>query len=83
LRCDGLCIAISSLYFVEFLEHNNTLKIPSPLTGQVEQQNKEPQNDEVITSIFDPPEADSIFCGLKEFYALNSPTLVKVGLGGF
>ena len=28
----------------------------------IEQQNKEPQNDEVITSIF-PPEADSIFCG--------------------
>jgi hypothetical protein len=31
----------------------------------IEQQNKEPQNDEVITSIF-PPEADSIFCGSKE-----------------
>ena len=30
----------------------------------IEQQNKEPQNDEVTTSIFDPPEADSIFCGL-------------------
>jgi hypothetical protein len=30
----------------------------------IEQQNKEPQNDEVITSIF-PPEADSIFCGSK------------------
>ena len=28
----------------------------------IEPQNKEPQNDEVITSIF-PPEADSIFCG--------------------
>ena len=33
--------------------------------GQVEQQNKEPQNDEVITSIFDPPEADLTFCGSK------------------
>ena len=32
-------------------------------TLNIEQQNKEPQNDEVITSIF-PPEADSIFCGL-------------------
>jgi hypothetical protein len=31
----------------------------------IEQQNKEPQNHEVITSIF-PPEADSIFCGLIE-----------------
>ena len=30
----------------------------------IEQQNKEPQNDEVNTSIF-PPEADSIFCGSK------------------
>jgi hypothetical protein len=30
----------------------------------IELQNKEPQNDEVITSIF-PPEADSIFCGSK------------------
>jgi hypothetical protein len=30
----------------------------------IEPQNKEPQNDEVITSTF-PPEADSIFCGLK------------------
>jgi hypothetical protein len=30
----------------------------------IEQQNKEPQNDEVITSKF-PPEADWIFCGLK------------------
>jgi hypothetical protein len=30
----------------------------------IEQQNKEPQNDEVITSIF-PPEADSTFCGSK------------------
>jgi hypothetical protein len=29
--------------------------------GQVEQQNKEPQNDEVITSIFETP--CSIFCG--------------------
>jgi hypothetical protein len=28
----------------------------------IEQQNKEPQNDEVITLIF-PPEADSLFCG--------------------
>jgi hypothetical protein len=28
----------------------------------IEQQNKKPQNDEVITSIF-PPEADSTFCG--------------------
>jgi len=34
--------------------------------GQVEQQNKEPQNHEVMTSIF-PPEADSIFCSLKSF----------------
>jgi len=32
--------------------------------GQVEPQNKKPQNDEVITSIF-PPEADSTFCGSK------------------
>jgi hypothetical protein len=30
----------------------------------IEQQNKEPQNDEVVTSIFDIP--CSIFCGLKE-----------------
>jgi hypothetical protein len=30
----------------------------------IEQQNKEPQNDEVITSTF-PPEADSIFCVSK------------------
>jgi hypothetical protein len=30
----------------------------------IEQQNKKPQNDEVITSIF-PPEADSIFCGSR------------------
>jgi hypothetical protein len=28
----------------------------------IEQQNKKPQNDEVVTSIF-PPEADSKFCG--------------------
>jgi hypothetical protein len=32
--------------------------------GQVEQQNKEPQNDEVITSIFEIP--CSIFCGSKK-----------------
>jgi len=32
----------------------------------IEQQNKEPQNDEVITSIF-PPDADSIFCGSKRW----------------
>jgi hypothetical protein len=31
--------------------------------GQVEQQNKEPQNDEAITSIFEIP--CSIFCGSK------------------
>jgi hypothetical protein len=30
----------------------------------IEQQNKEPLNDEVVASIF-PPEADSIFCGSK------------------
>jgi hypothetical protein len=30
----------------------------------IEQQNKKPQNDEVITSIF-PPAADSTFCGSK------------------
>jgi hypothetical protein len=30
--------------------------------GQVEPQKEEPQNKEVITSIF-PPEADSTFCG--------------------
>jgi hypothetical protein len=30
----------------------------------IEPQNKKPQNDEVITSIF-PPEADSTFCGSK------------------
>jgi hypothetical protein len=30
----------------------------------IEQQNTEPQNDEVITSIF-PPAADSTFCGSK------------------
>jgi hypothetical protein len=29
----------------------------------IEQQNKEPQNDEVITSIFEIP--SSTFCGLK------------------
>jgi hypothetical protein len=31
----------------------------------IEQQNKEPQNDEVITSIFEIP--CSIFCGSKRF----------------
>ena len=30
----------------------------------IEQQNKEPRNHEGVTSIF-PPEADSVFCGLK------------------
>jgi hypothetical protein len=47
----------------------NTREYPpaSPCShgGQVEQQNKKPQNDEVITSIFDPPQADSVFCGLE------------------
>jgi hypothetical protein len=32
----------------------------------IEQQNKEPQNDEVNASLF-PSEADSIFCGSKSF----------------
>jgi hypothetical protein len=34
LGCDGLCIAISSLNFVEFPRHIHTLRIPSPSTGE-------------------------------------------------
>jgi hypothetical protein len=37
----------------------------------IEQQNKEPQNEEVITSIF-PPEADSIFCSSERRYLRRS-----------
>jgi hypothetical protein len=45
------------------LEREN-LQVKCSETLNVEQQNKEPQNYEVPTSIF-PPEADSIFCGLN------------------
>jgi hypothetical protein len=39
--------------------------------ANIEQQNKEPQNDEVITLKF-PPEADSIFCGSERRYLRRS-----------
>jgi hypothetical protein len=35
----------------------------------IEQQNTEPQNHEVMTSIFDIP--SSIFCGLKSFIEMD------------
>ena len=38
--------------------------LAEPRMLNIEQQNKEPQNDEVVTSTFDIP--CSIFCGLKE-----------------
>jgi hypothetical protein len=43
----------------------------------IEQQNKEPQNHEVVTSIFDIP--CSIFCGLKSFSNWCQPAKLAKG----
>jgi hypothetical protein len=48
----------------------------------MDQQNKEPQNNEVSTSIFDPPEADSIFRGLRKSKCVPRLALAGEGKGG-